>query len=198
MSTAIAQPSAGAKLSFGTGVIATRLGAIIAPGITYQQWLDALQRALAFEDLTRWAIGDLLAHGEWNYGDKYRAVLERLDIRYDHARDLAYVAGNVPGGQDGVRREDLSWSHHRAVAKLVPVEQERWLARAADDGWSKRDLIDAIAQAEAKPAVRAAVLEQLRFTVDPDRRHRYQDAAERAGLSIQEWATTTLDKAAGA
>jgi hypothetical protein len=38
------------------------------------------------------------------------------------------------------RRDDLTWSHHVAVAALPEEEQERWLDRAAAEGLSVADL----------------------------------------------------------
>jgi hypothetical protein len=130
-----------------------------------------------------------------NYGERYRFVLDELEVSYDRVKDYAYAASNVPVA---IRRADLSWNHHRVVAKLVPAEQEIWLARAADERWSYRELRDHIAEELALPAANDhQVLEQVRFTVAPDRLERWQAAAERAHAdTITDWAIAVLDVAA--
>lgn len=180
-------------VSFGAGARATSTSLILDESLGPGAWRSILSRILKLSDSSAWWVGDALVHGEWRYGEKYRAVLDELELSYDRARSYAYVAGNVPAA---VRRTDLSWSHHRAVAALVPKEQERWLAKAAADELSVKELVDAIAEAAGEPATRVAVLEQLRFTIDPDRLQRYTTAAERVESTLQDWAIAVLDVAA--
>lgn len=173
-------------------IVATRLGLVIPKGLAYAEWQHALEQIVAIGDASAWMLGDILAYCEWNYGDKYRAIVDELEVAYHSARDYAYVAGNVPAA---VRRPDLSWAHHRVVAKLVPAEQEIWLARAVDERWTFRELRDAIAEERGLPAAsNHEVLEQLRFVVPPERLQLWQAAAERAHAgTVTDWATAILD-----
>ena len=51
-----------------------------------------------------------------------------LDPATLHA--YAHVARKVPSS---LRNKDLSWEHHKIVAKLPPADQQRWLKLAADN-----------------------------------------------------------------
>jgi hypothetical protein len=185
-------PTGGKAISFGAGARATTTALVLDEGLGQGAWRTILGRVLRLSDSSAWWIGDALAYGEWRYGEKYREVLEALELNYDRARDYAYVAGNVP---PAVRVAELSFYHHRAVAKLVPREQEIWLARARDEGWSVKQLREQLAE-QPEPAGHPAVLEQIRFTIDPDRLQRYTAAAERVDATVQDWALAVLDVAA--
>lgn len=185
-------PAAGKAISFGAGARATNTELVLDEGLGEGAWRSILSRILRLSDSSAWWIGDALAYGEWRYGEKYRAAIASLELNYDRARDYAYVSGNVPAA---VRRADLSWTHHRAVARLIPDDQETWLARAVTEGWSTRELLDALSSKD-ETAERTAVLEQLRFTVDPARLERYTVAASRVDSSVQDWAIAVLDVAA--
>lgn len=187
----IQAPTREKAVSFGAGARATTTALVLDEDLGHGAWRQILGRILRLSDSSAWWIGDALAYGEWRYGEKYREVLDALELNYDRARDYAYVSGNVP---PAVRRADLSWSHHRAVAKLVPSDQEAWLARAADEGWSKRELVDALDPGLPPPA--PSVLEQVRVTVDVDRLERYTAAAARVEASLQDWMIAVLDVAA--
>lgn len=180
-------------ISFGVGARATSTALTLDENMSPGAWRQVLGRILKLSDSSAWWIGDALVHGEWRYGEKYREALETLEVDYDRARDYAYVAGNVPAS---VRLKDLSFYHHRVVAKLVPADQARWLTKAREDGWSVRKLRDELEAELLEPAGRPAVLEQLRFTIDPDRLERYTAAAERVESSVQDWAIAVLDIAA--
>ncbi|HET8814404.1 MAG TPA: hypothetical protein VFM51_05545 [Solirubrobacterales bacterium] len=61
------------------------------------------------------------------------------------------------------RRDDLTWSHHVAVAALPEAEQEAWLDRAASEGFSVADLRTelraALKEGRNAPAVDAELVE---------------------------------------
>ena len=176
-----------------TGYSLSPIGLSIADGLSFAEWASLGQRLLRFSDAAAWWIGDWLVYGEWRYGEKYRTIVDRLQLSYDRVRDYAYVAGNV---SPGVRREDVSFTHHRLIAKLPPKEQERWLARAAERRWTKRELADALAARLGKPARQPAI--ELRLTIDPDRLERLSAAATQAGLDMKDWVRDTLDRTLGA
>lgn len=191
--------------SFGPGTHTTRVSLKIAEGLEYDEWRQIGQRLLTVAEASRWWIGDWLVHGEWGrYGEAYRAAVEELELAYDAVRDYAYVAGHVP---ESVRREDLSWRHHRLVAKLKPADQERWLARAAEHGWSVRRLADEIAQATVKPAPTAQqvsagsrhvpqTLERLVLHVEADRLDQWRAHAAELDTTVEVWLGHLADIAA--
>ena len=181
-----------ARYSFGSGTVASRVALRIAEGVEFADWQDVGRRLISLSDGVAFWVGDWLAYGEWRYGDKYRTALTELELSYDRIRDYAYVAGNVP---EPVRRDDLTWSHHRVVAKLIPAEQETWLARAAEAGWSYRQLAEELRCApQLSPPPVAEPLEQFKLTISVGRLEAWQAAAERAGVATtRDWAIGVLD-----
>jgi hypothetical protein len=148
------------------------VGLALASGLPYERW-EAIGRALwAMEWGRLWWLGDWLAYGECAYGER-AAQAEALD-GYDYATlsGARWVCSRIEAAR---RRPELSFAHHQEVAALAPAEQERWLAAAAREGWSVRELravlraaptpLDALrrewarATAEERAAFRAEVSE---------------------------------------
>jgi len=117
-------------------------------GMSYDDWYAFGRDVLApMGKGLNWWIGDWLAYGEHEYGDKY-AQAEALWP--DSARQWLYnanwVAAAVPVS---LRKETLEWSHHHFVAHIKSVtEQRRWLAIAEDEKLSANDLRRRIKDAE--------------------------------------------------
>jgi len=85
----------------------------------------------------KWAIGDYLIEGERRYGEEAYQLQEALGISEESRRQYVRVAEAIPMPR---RHSELTWSHHRSVAALDPIEQDEWLRRAQSEGWSKADL----------------------------------------------------------
>jgi len=111
---------------------ATRLD-LSGVDLTFDQY-EALGRMLGtLRDMSAWALGDWLIFGEGTYGDKYAQAAEATGRSKGTLADYLRVAMFVSPAR---RREELSWSHHRQVAKLSPKEQRAWLAKAVAQRWS--------------------------------------------------------------
>lgn len=102
-------------------------------GLTFEDWEAAGARLGEIGRACQWWIGDWLNFGERAYGEKYAQAMEMTGLDYATLADYAYVANNV---EPSVRTEGLSWSHHKAVAKLEPGLQELRLEEAATEEWS--------------------------------------------------------------
>lgn len=103
-------------------------GAIICPGLTWEEWqerwasLDQTSRSI------NWLIGDYLAYAEDNWPEEWA---QAIDPKYAHQkRGPLWVARRIPFSR---RREKLSWSFHRELAALPETEQETWLTLAEKD-----------------------------------------------------------------
>lgn len=72
---------------------------------------------------------------------RYSAIAVVTGYKYQTLRSYASICANVA---PHVRRDDLSFGHHRLVAKLDEADQIKWLERAAHAGWTIRDFRDKI------------------------------------------------------
>ncbi len=92
-------------------------------------------------EAVRFAIGDAIILGEHLYREMAYQAIESLNISENARLEYVRVAQKVP---HSIRREDLSWSHHRAVATMPPKQQRKWLKTAAQERLSHHELRDAI------------------------------------------------------
>jgi len=102
------------------------------------------------EHLPFW-IGDILNEVEFRYGETYAQLIEMFPVyRIETLRNYKWVCGRVPPqmrlrvstqGDAGAGWRPVSYTHCRAVAGIEsPAERERYLALAAVNGWSVREL----------------------------------------------------------
>jgi hypothetical protein len=107
-----------------------------------ESWTELVEKGIAAReqhDAAQWELGRLADAVETHYGDHdlqryaieigvgYRSLLRYRDVH------RAYAEGSA------TRVADLSWSHHRAVAKLE--DREEWLRKAKAEEWSVARLI---------------------------------------------------------
>jgi hypothetical protein len=100
------------------------------------EW-EAIGRFLVtIQQSSTWLLGDWWRHGERVYGE---AAAQALDTGYalSTIQNAAWVCDRIEPSR---RREDLEFSFHAEVAALPPSEQDTWLNRAAESGWSKSRL----------------------------------------------------------
>lgn len=122
------------------------------PNITYEQ-LEAVGGLLGrMHQSLRFAIGDYLLLMENRFPEQFSQGAEVLGISEDGMREYLRVSEKVPRS---IRREKLSWSHHRAVAALTKVNadgkidsdvtaQKQWLEKAETERLSHHQLRDAL------------------------------------------------------
>ncbi len=67
----------------------------------------------------RFAIGDWLIWIEQAYPETWSQISEAVGLSEEGRREYRRVSSSVP---HSVRRENVSWSHHRAVAALKVVD----------------------------------------------------------------------------
>jgi hypothetical protein len=87
--------------------------------------------------------------------------------------------------------------HHAEVAALTEQEQELWLDRAEQQGWSvtelRRNIKESKAPGETIPDGSAAT---VTLKAPAERMQRWQEAASRAGAPLDEWIQRVLDREA--
>ncbi len=89
----------------------------------------------------QFAIGDWLIFIEAVYPEEWSQMAEILGVSEEKCREYRRVASRVP---KSLRRPNVDWSHHRAVAPLPPTEQKEWLKKVEVERMSHHALRDAL------------------------------------------------------
>jgi len=133
----------------------TRTGLTIDKSVTETDWKKIGQTLRTIEGSIQFWIGDWLRFGEgkgYIERGKYEQAEEITGMERKTLRNAAYVSGAI---ESSLRKDDLSFSHHMAVAPLEPKEQAKWLNKASAEETTYRDLRDEIRQEkksfESKP-----------------------------------------------
>jgi hypothetical protein len=115
----------------------TTTGFILPTEVSPEQY-QAIGRGFdSIQDAAKFWIGDWILQGEALWGEEVYQYIEAINISEASRQQYARIAQRIPAER---RVEGLSWSHHRAVVALEPDEQDLWLKRALDSGWSKFEL----------------------------------------------------------
>ena len=123
--------------SLALPVEADDTGLDLPKGMPVAQWRRTGESLGQIDRACRWWIGDWLSYGELEYGERYAPAAAATGYSEQTLMDAVWVARSVSKSR---RVKRLSFSHHKAVAKLKPAEQERYLADAARNDWSVSEL----------------------------------------------------------
>ncbi len=116
------------------------------PDLPYSQF-EALCVLLGrMHEAVRFAIGDAIILGEQLYKEQAYQAIESIGLSEKGRLEYVRVSEKVARS---VRRKDLSWSHHRAVAALPPKDQRHWLREASQKGLSHHELREALRDGSA-------------------------------------------------
>jgi hypothetical protein len=124
----------------------SEIGITFTGQLDYDDWIRLMGTLTRLEKSVQFAIGDALNYGNSRYGEKYTQAIEATGLTYQALANYSWVAQAVPIGN---RRGMVSWSHHRAAAKLPPNEQVTALTLAEENDWTIDDLKEYI---DGKPA----------------------------------------------
>lgn len=125
-------------------------GLVVHGQPSFEDWEEAGKVLKHMEKTVQWWLGDWLNYGEMKWGEKYSQALDRYDYEYGTLRNVAWVANRIESSR---RHDNLSFAHHQIVAPLEPDDQDCWLHKAEEKGWSKRDLLRAIKDACMKTEI---------------------------------------------
>ena len=119
-------------------------GIAISDDISYEDWERLGDQLHVMIDVGQWALGGWSLFGERKFGDDHtRAISPDRSRRVEQAR---WVWLKIPVE---IRRESLSYSHHRAIAGIDDIElQKKLLDMAEANKWQVSTL--AAAAKEAK------------------------------------------------
>jgi len=126
-SNALIRVTDGAAMTLGAFTL-TATGLDVKGKPSFDDWQDCGGLLQRMEGAVQFWIGDWLNYGEHAYGEKYAQAVN--DTQAETWRHYAWVATQV---ETCTRVHNLSWSHHREVAKLhgTPDVQRALLEQAA-------------------------------------------------------------------
>lgn len=105
--------------------------------ISYEEWERLGYVLQRMDQSLPWWLGDWLNYGEYAWGESYAQALEITGKSIDVLQNYKWVANKVPLE---VRREWLSWSHHRVVSVFPVSTQDDWLSDVENNDWSVTQL----------------------------------------------------------
>jgi len=200
------------------GVRAFPANVIVIPGrglqlprqLSFDRWLSVGRRLSDISSSSAWCLGDWLVYGEVAFDGRYRDAIEQTALDYQTLRNYAWVVRRFCLSR---RRDSLSFGHHAEVAALPEVEQDFWLGKAEEFGWSakrlRREVRASLSERSAsgspsrpgdsRPDCRAdetQAMACLQIRLTSEQMHACRAAASRAGVTVQAWAVQSLDQAA--
>jgi site-specific DNA-methyltransferase (adenine-specific) len=92
--------------------------------LSHDDWERVGESLRLMEGAVHWWIGDWLAHGEKVYGATYDEAERLTEFSKQTLKIDKWVADRI---EKFLRRNFLSWTHHKEVAALEPDDQDRWL-----------------------------------------------------------------------
>jgi hypothetical protein len=132
-------------------------GLELSPGLTFTEWQAVGEVVGRVEANVRWCLGDWWRFGEHRYGESAAQALP-TGYKLQTVKNVASVAGRFELSR---RRDDVSFSHHEAVAALPPEQADALLETAAKKRWSEKDLRAEVRRYLAEQRVVASVSEAV-------------------------------------
>ncbi|MFJ1708959.1 LmbU family transcriptional regulator [Kitasatospora sp. NPDC088346] len=167
----------------------------LPPSLPLAAWMRVGSQLHTIASSSAWWAGDWLIYGARSYPDRYRQAVERTSLDYQTLRNYAWVARKFEVSR---RRDELSFQHHQEVAALPVDEQDQWLDRAAESGWSKTELRRRVRGAAAAPEPTSVVRTRLQFELVEDQWSSWREAADRDGEDVVAWLVKLADRACAA
>jgi hypothetical protein len=190
-------------------VLVPRIGLQFPARLPFQRWLSVGQQLSAVATSSAWCLGDWLAYGQDNYGSRYQKAVERTGLVYQTLRNYVWVARRFELSR---RRETLSFGHHAEVASLPQPEQDFWLRKAEELGWSTSQLRHQVRASLHERATDRALEPArgsgtghsmhpggpvtVRVQLSAEQAKLCEIAADKQGLTIPAWATQILSQIA--
>lgn len=181
-------------------IILPKKGIAFPRKLAFDRWLAVGRQLASITSASAWCLGDWLTYGEAKYTGRYREAIEKTSLNYKTLRNYAWVTRRFDLAR---RRDALSFGHHAEVASLSEIEQDFWLSKAEREGWSRNRLRYELhaslsgRSAEEEGAVETDSLTQPRIEVKvtATQLELCQQAADQAGVSVEDWVVTVIEGA---
>jgi hypothetical protein len=180
-------------------------GLLFLDKLSLHSWETVGRQLVSIVDSSTWWIADWLSYGESSFQDRYLEALKKTNLSYQTLRNYAWVARRFEIAR---RRDVLSFGHHAEVAALEQPEQDYWLRKAEELGWSRNQLRSEVKasqrerriasaqpgadSAESSPS--ASNILELELTKEQD--FLFKAVSEALRQPFQAWAIDVLDSAA--
>lgn len=180
------------RVSTKVRAMTKRTSLSLPPGLSITEWRHLGRQMFVISDSSAWWLGDWLIYGETYYPDRYKRAVLETSLDYQTLRNYAWVARKFTLSR---RRDKLSFQHHAEVAGLPEGEQDIWLTRAEQGGWSRNELRRRIKSGrhEAGSVEKGSL---IKMNILSERKERWQRAAESVERDLLDWIVETLDAAA--
>ena len=190
-----------------------RSGLVIQTTLAFNEW-ECIGRELAsVSTSSAWWLADWLIFGEAAYTGRYKAAIAKSSLDYQTLRNYAWVARRFDLSR---RRDSLSFAHHAEVASLEQPEQDYWLRKAEQSGWSRNRLRREVRESQrerrreiesganrersgdalSRSSQEAANSKRINVPLTSDQIDLCAKAAASRGMSLHEWAALVLEAAA--
>jgi hypothetical protein len=193
-------------------VVVPRVGLQFSHQLPFETWLGIGRHLAAVSTSSAWCLGDWLVYGQELYPGRYQDALEWTGLDYQTLRNYAWVARRFGLSR---RRDTLSFGHHAEVAALPEPEQEFWLRKAEQIGWStsrlRREVRASLREREngqtdnelasqgqisktnrTTPAQRKDPHVIIRVHLTPGQAQLCERVAAKQGLAVDAWASRVL------
>lgn len=204
---ALKRPGRSLSDRYGPPMLIPRKGLQLPERLPFDKWLSIGSQLSDVCTSSAWCLGDWLVYGEEAYAGRYRDAIEQTSLDYQTLRNYAWVVRRFSLSR---RRDTLSFGHHAEVAALSEPEQDFWLRKAEEFGWSvkrlrrevRTSLAERLASGDRQPEDDLArrrrewSMASLEIRIAPEKLELCQAAAVRAGLSMEAWAALALEQAA--
>jgi hypothetical protein len=122
-------------------VSVSRLGMCINGNLSVEEWQELAVSIGELATSIAFIVGDWLVYGQNLFGkdgypDKkvdhpsYQLAPKATGLDLSTLQNYAYVSRSVPYS---VRSEQLSWEHHRLLAKLPDADMQDWIRKCEDE-----------------------------------------------------------------
>lgn len=201
------------SLTSNPSVLVTSTGMQINRRLSLDSWERLGEQLFAVSDSAAWWVADWLVFGESAFQDRYLEAARRTNLNHQTLRNYAWVARRFGPSR---RREALTFGHHAELAALQEPEQDYWLRKAEELGWSRNRLRREVraslrerqcqletaqsgndVQRDADPVIGQPEYRILQLRITPDQLAAFKSIADDRDEPIDQWAIEVLNATAG-
>jgi hypothetical protein len=212
--TLMMKSPAGMQLTISSSVVLKNNGLLFPCRPSLHSWKVVGEQLLEVANSSTWWIADWLAFGESMFKDRYLEAAKKTQLNYQTLRNYTWVARRFELPR---RRDSLTFGHHAEVAALDIPEQDYWLRKAEELGWSRNKLRSEVRESlrqrqSAVGQVRGtgtcgtvdfgaaddtarARYETLRLRLTSDQIALFTTIADKHQLALEEWVLGVLQAA---